>query len=133
MTTKLEKEFFIKFNIKPTEVQNVSNAMAYCQFCSLEKAQCDKSCKEYFKIYKKEYPKITSTMTLKIMKILLHWRGSLEIRPSHKTYCIATGTELYSKSGDSITDATLHNCIKHYDEEYIYKDIQKLFKAKDIK
>ena len=66
------------------------------------------------------------------MKILLQWRGSLEVRPYFKTYSIATGAELYSKAGDSITDATLQNCIKHYDDMNIQKDIKKLFKKKGI-
>src|SRR5574344_64774 len=132
MTTKLEKEFFIKFNVGPYEIQDLDNAVKYCQFCLFEKPQCDKKCKEYNKIYKKKYPEINSDVVLKLMKILLQWRGSLEVRPYFKTYSIATGTELYSKAGDSITDATLQNCIKHYDDMNIQKDIKKLFKKKGI-
>lgn len=45
---------------------------------------------------------------------------------------VATNIELYSKSEDNIKDATLQNCIKHYDDMNIQKDIKKLFKKKGI-
>ena len=119
MTTKLEKEFFIKFNIPKLKPCEYNYGCGHAVSCS--------ECKRNL-----VYPEIKAITTLKLMKILLHWRGSLEIRPYAGTYLIETGTELYSKSGESITDAVLHNCIKHYDEEYIFKDIQKLFKKKGV-
>ena len=117
MTTKLEKEFFIKFNILKLKPCEYGFGCGHAVPCS--------ECKR-----KELYPEINSDKVLKIMKILLHWRGSLEIRPYANTYLMATGTELYSKAGADITESTLQNCIKHYDEENILKNIQKLFKKK---
>lgn len=134
MTTKLEKEFFIKFNIPKLKKQNVKLALKYCQFClGIEKEKCTCNCKNYNKIYKDIYPQINPDTILKLMKILLKWRGHLEILPYFGTYCISTGTELYSEKADNISDAVLYNCIKHSDDKNIVKDIQKLFKAKEIK
>ena len=119
MTTKLEKEFFIKFNIPKLKPCEYNYGCGHAVPCS--------ECKR-----KEVYPKVTSTNTLKLMKILLKWRGSLEIRPYAGTYLMETGTELYSKAGADITELTLQNCIKHYDNKNILKDIQKLFKKKGI-
>lgn len=120
MTTKLEKEFFIQFNIpklKPCEYNYGCGHAVPCE-------QCPR---------KDTYPKVTSTYILKLMKILLKWRVHLEILPYFGTYCISTGTELYSEKADNISDAVLYNCIKHSDDKNMVKDIQKLFKAKEIK
>ena len=119
MTTKLKKEFFIKFNIPKLKPCEYGFGCGHAIPCS--------ECKR-----REVYPEINSDTVLKLMKILLHWRGSLEIRPYNKTYFMSTGTELYSKEGDSITDATLQNCIKHCYDISIQKDIKKLFKKKGI-
>jgi hypothetical protein len=119
MTTKLEKEFFIKFNIPKLKPCEYGFGCGHAIPCS--------ECKR-----KEVYPEINQDVVLKLMKILLHRRGSLEIIPPHGKYLMSTGTELYSKAGDNITDATLQNCIKHYDDINIQKDIKKLFKKKGI-
>ena len=119
MTTKLEKEFFIKFNIpklKPCEYGFGCGHAIPCSKCKRKEA----------------YPEINSDKILKLMKILLYWRGSLEIRPYFDTYLVSTGTELHSKEADNIKDAILNNYIKHYDDENILKDIKKLFKKKGV-
>ena len=120
MATKLEKEFFITFDIPKLKPCEYNYGCGHAVPCS--------ECKR-----KLVYPKVTSTIVLKLMKILLRWRCYLEISPYNKTYLMATGTELYSKSGADLTEATLYNCIKHNDDENIVKDIRKLFKRKVIK
>ena len=119
MTTKLEKEFFIKFNIPKLKPCKYGFGCGHAIPCS--------ECKR-----KEVYPEINSDKVLKLIKILLYWRGSLEIRPYAGTYLVETGTELYSKAEDNIKDSILQNCIKHCDEENILKDVQKLFKKKGI-
>src|SRR5574344_1923417 len=117
MTTTLEKEFFIKFNILKLKPCDYGFGCGH----DIPYSHCKR---------KEVDQKITATIILKLMKILLHWRRSLEIKPYYGTYLMATGTELYSKAGDNITDATFQNFIKHYDEDCISTNIRKLFKKK---
>lgn len=121
MITKLEERFFIEFSIpklKPCKYDYGCGHNILCSECERELV----------------YPRINPREVLELIRILICWRGSMEIKPScfnhvddEDYYVISTGIELYSQDGASIKDAVLQNCIKHCDDINIYSNIRKVF------
>lgn len=82
---------------------------------------------ENFMDWRSGHEPITSDIVLGLIKILTDKYGTIEIKPLHKKYYVASGVELYSNECETISGAILYNCIKHKDE--ISEEVKALFKC----